>query len=166
MEECSKVGEKGTQNSHQHTNTPRQIAIGTQLACQADQERSKELQHGTSVNHSCVELLFTVSSHHKANMSPLAQRELTLHCTSYKLPSAKITPKSGDRCDRILWYGKGVRQLSYFRSESKFSDHRPVSALFSIPIEVMKVTNPRKVFPTGTFLPMPSGKLVSSGCVV
>ncbi|XP_051140585.1 type I inositol polyphosphate 5-phosphatase 4-like [Andrographis paniculata] len=34
-------------------------------------------------------------------------------------------------CDRILWYGRGVRQVSYIRSESKFSDHRPVSALFS-----------------------------------
>ncbi|KAJ9540583.1 hypothetical protein OSB04_027089 [Centaurea solstitialis] len=41
-------------------------------------------------------------------------------------------------CDRILWYGKGVKQHSYFRSESKFSDHRPVSALFSTQIEVMK----------------------------
>lgn len=47
----------------------------------------------------------------------------------------------GGRCDRILWYGKGVRQISYFRSESKFSDHRPVSALFAIQIEVEK-SNP------------------------
>ncbi|XP_011009044.1 PREDICTED: type I inositol 1,4,5-trisphosphate 5-phosphatase CVP2-like isoform X1 [Populus euphratica] len=84
------------------------------------------------------------------------------NCNRY---TAGLPGRSGEKqrtpawCDRILWYGKGVRQLSYFRSESKFSDHRPVSALFSIPIEVMKVTNPRKVFPTGTFLPMPSGKL-------
>ncbi|KAI3799161.1 hypothetical protein L1987_34451 [Smallanthus sonchifolius] len=42
------------------------------------------------------------------------------------------------RCDRILWYGKGVKQHSYFRSESKFSDHRPVSALFSTHIELIK----------------------------
>ncbi|WCJ20875.1 Type I inositol polyphosphate 5-phosphatase 5 [Euphorbia peplus] len=54
-------------------------------------------------------------------------------------------------CDRILWYGKGVKQLSYFRSESKFSDHRPVSALFSIPVEVMKPTN-SKVAPMDTVL--------------
>lgn len=39
-------------------------------------------------------------------------------------------------CDRILWYGKGVEQLYYIRSESKFSDHRPVSALFSTHIEI------------------------------
>ncbi|KAJ6681968.1 hypothetical protein OIU74_020259 [Salix koriyanagi] len=34
----------------------------------ADQERNKELQCGTSVNNSLVELLFTLISHHKANM--------------------------------------------------------------------------------------------------
>ncbi|KAK9107917.1 hypothetical protein Syun_023928 [Stephania yunnanensis] len=45
-------------------------------------------------------------------------------------------------CDRILWCGKGVKQLSYFRSESKFSDHRPVSALFSTHIEVIKSADP------------------------
>ncbi|CAM8888524.1 hypothetical protein QQ045_028144 [Rhodiola kirilowii] len=33
-------------------------------------------------------------------------------------------------CDRILWYGQGLRQLSYVRGESKFSDHRPVYSLF------------------------------------
>ncbi|GKC66911.1 type I inositol polyphosphate 5-phosphatase 4-like protein [Tanacetum coccineum] len=49
-------------------------------------------------------------------------------------------------CDRILWYGKEVKQHSYFRSESKFSDHRPVSALFSTQIEVIK-SNDAKVVP-------------------
>ncbi|KAI4351541.1 hypothetical protein L6164_005899 [Bauhinia variegata] len=45
-------------------------------------------------------------------------------------------PRTPAWCDRILWYGKGVKQLHYFRSESKFSDHRPVSALFSTQIEI------------------------------
>ncbi|XP_019185202.1 PREDICTED: type IV inositol polyphosphate 5-phosphatase 7-like [Ipomoea nil] len=40
-------------------------------------------------------------------------------------------------CDRILWYGKGIHQLSYLRSESKFSDHRPVSALFCTQVEAL-----------------------------
>ncbi|KAL8193505.1 hypothetical protein R6Q57_026640 [Mikania cordata] len=48
-------------------------------------------------------------------------------------------------CDRILWYGKGVKQHSYFRSESKFSDHRPVSALFSIQIELTKSDDAKMV---------------------
>ncbi|KAK6928251.1 Endonuclease/exonuclease/phosphatase [Dillenia turbinata] len=65
--------------------------------------------------------------------------------------SGGVPSRSGEKqrtpawCDRILWYGKGVRQLSYFRGESRFSDHRPVSALFSTRIEVTKSTNPRVV---------------------
>ncbi|XVF58170.1 hypothetical protein PTKIN_Ptkin07bG0041900 [Pterospermum kingtungense] len=67
------------------------------------------------------------------------------NCNHY---SGGLPKRSGEKqrtpawCDRILWYGKGVKLLSYFRSESKFSDHRPVSALFSTQIEVMKSSNP------------------------
>ncbi|MCL7051573.1 hypothetical protein MKW94_025494 [Papaver nudicaule] len=53
-------------------------------------------------------------------------------------------------CDRILWKGKGMKQMWYVRGESKFSDHRPVYSLFSVlldtPIDGNKVqkttTNP------------------------
>ncbi|XP_062118139.1 type I inositol polyphosphate 5-phosphatase 8 [Humulus lupulus] len=38
-------------------------------------------------------------------------------------------------CDRILWKGEGVKQMWYGRGESKFSDHRPVYALFSVQID-------------------------------
>ncbi|KAK4425647.1 Type IV inositol polyphosphate 5-phosphatase 7 [Sesamum alatum] len=38
-------------------------------------------------------------------------------------------------CDRILWYGNGLQQLSYVRGESRFSDHRPVSSVFWAEIE-------------------------------
>ncbi|EPS73208.1 hypothetical protein M569_01544 [Genlisea aurea] len=38
-------------------------------------------------------------------------------------------------CDRILWYGNGIQQLSYVRGESRFSDHRPVSSVFWAEIE-------------------------------
>ncbi|CAL0324838.1 unnamed protein product [Lupinus luteus] len=34
-------------------------------------------------------------------------------------------------CDRIVWYGKSLKQLEYTRSESKLSDHRPVKAIFT-----------------------------------
>ncbi|KAE8693257.1 hypothetical protein F3Y22_tig00110814pilonHSYRG00155 [Hibiscus syriacus] len=40
-------------------------------------------------------------------------------------------------CDRILWRGSGIEQ-SYFRGESRFSDHRPVSALFSVEVIVRR----------------------------
>jgi len=32
--------------------------------------------------------------------------------------------------------GKGIKQLEYNRAENKLSDHRPVSSIFSIEVEV------------------------------
>eukprot|EP01018_Ginkgo_biloba_P002043 Gb_02287 [translate_table: standard] len=51
--------------------------------------------------------------------------------------------KSGEKrrapawCDRILWYGKGLKQLSYERGECRLSDHRPVTAIFLADVEVL-----------------------------
>ncbi|XP_074334996.1 type I inositol polyphosphate 5-phosphatase 5-like isoform X2 [Apium graveolens] len=39
-------------------------------------------------------------------------------------------------CDRILWRGSGIEQLSYIRGESRFSDHRPVCAVFAVEVEM------------------------------
>lgn len=38
-------------------------------------------------------------------------------------------------CDRILWYGRGLNQVSYVRGESRFSDHRPVYSIFLAEVE-------------------------------
>ncbi|XP_059660472.1 type I inositol polyphosphate 5-phosphatase 4-like [Cornus florida] len=38
-------------------------------------------------------------------------------------------------CDRILWYGRGLHQISYVRGESRFSDHRPVYSIFVAEVE-------------------------------
>ncbi|KAK4357405.1 hypothetical protein RND71_023015 [Anisodus tanguticus] len=38
-------------------------------------------------------------------------------------------------CDRILWYGQGLYQISYVRGESRFSDHRPVYSIFLAEVE-------------------------------
>lgn len=40
-------------------------------------------------------------------------------------------------CDRILWFGKGLRQLFYKRGECRLSDHRPVIALFAADVQVL-----------------------------
>ncbi|GAA0174949.1 phosphatase [Lithospermum erythrorhizon] len=39
-------------------------------------------------------------------------------------------------CDRILWLGKGIRQLSYNRAGITLSDHRPVSSMFVVEVEI------------------------------
>ncbi|CAN4093374.1 unnamed protein product [Withania somnifera] len=41
-------------------------------------------------------------------------------------------------CDRILWYGQGLYQISYVRGESRFSDHRPVYSIFLAEVESIK----------------------------
>lgn len=47
------------------------------------------------------------------------------------------------RCDRILWRGNGIEQLSYIRGESRFSDHRPVCAVFTVEVEIENKNNNR-----------------------
>ncbi|CAM8888272.1 unnamed protein product [Rhodiola kirilowii] len=40
-------------------------------------------------------------------------------------------------CDRILWLGKRIKQLLYKTSDIRLSDHRPVSSLFVLEVEVL-----------------------------
>ncbi|KAK4749400.1 hypothetical protein SAY87_026849 [Trapa incisa] len=47
-------------------------------------------------------------------------------------------------CDRILWRGDGIEQLSYIRGESRFSDHRPVCSVFTMKVQVNKKAKFRK----------------------
>lgn len=47
------------------------------------------------------------------------------------------------RCDRILWKGEGIEQLSYIRGESRFSDHRPVCAIFAVEVDVKSLNKGR-----------------------
>ncbi|CAN1233148.1 Type I inositol polyphosphate 5-phosphatase 4 [Linum perenne] len=47
-------------------------------------------------------------------------------------------------CDRILWHGRGLNQLSYVRGESKFSDHRPVYSIFLAEVESINRSRMRK----------------------
>ncbi|KDO60864.1 hypothetical protein CISIN_1g046944mg [Citrus sinensis] len=41
-------------------------------------------------------------------------------------------------CDRIIWCGRGLKQHLYARGESKLSDHRPVKAIFSVEVRVLR----------------------------
>ncbi|CAI9260320.1 unnamed protein product [Lactuca saligna] len=58
------------------------------------------------------------------------------------------SPKEGEKrrtpawCDRILWLGKGIKQVSYSSVDLRMSDHQPVRSVFSIEVEVF---DPRKL---------------------
>lgn len=56
----------------------------------------------------------------------------------------KVKRRTPAWCDRILWYGRGLYQLSYVRGESKFSDHRPVYSVFSAEVESINRSRIRK----------------------
>ncbi|ONK65021.1 uncharacterized protein A4U43_C07F32650 [Asparagus officinalis] len=47
-------------------------------------------------------------------------------------------------CDRILWYGRGLNQLSYVRGESRFSDHRPVYSILTAEVELINCSKIRR----------------------
>ncbi|KAG8377273.1 hypothetical protein BUALT_Bualt08G0012200 [Buddleja alternifolia] len=61
-------------------------------------------------------------------------------------------PKAGRRrpawCDRILSFGTGMKLLNYRRSELKLSDHRPVTATYTVEVEVF---SPRRLQRALTF---------------
>ncbi|KAF5206869.1 Type i inositol polyphosphate 5-phosphatase protein [Thalictrum thalictroides] len=41
-------------------------------------------------------------------------------------------------CDRIIWFGKGLKQKKYDRGESRLSDHRPVWAIFTVEVNTSR----------------------------
>ncbi|KAF8719426.1 hypothetical protein HU200_024139 [Digitaria exilis] len=69
-------------------------------------------------------------------------------CNSDSYAGETATSKKKRRtpawCDRILWHGDGISQLSYFRGESKFSDHRPVCGTFIGEVEMLDGKSKRR----------------------
>ncbi|KAJ6794669.1 type IV inositol polyphosphate 5-phosphatase 3-like [Iris pallida] len=50
--------------------------------------------------------------------------------------NSKAARRTPAWCDRVLTYGKGMRLLTYKRSEMKLSDHRPVTAVYTVEVEI------------------------------
>ncbi|XWS23498.1 hypothetical protein CRYUN_Cryun28dG0019100 [Craigia yunnanensis] len=68
------------------------------------------------------------------NFAPTYKYEL--NSENYYGEDPKIGRRTPAWCDRILSYGKRMRQLSYRRTELKLSDHRPVTAIHMAEVEV------------------------------
>ena len=51
----------------------------------------------------------------------------------------RLTIRCYCRCDRIIWFGEGMKQTQYARGESSLSDHRPVRAIFTADIKVIGI---------------------------
>ena len=58
------------------------------------------------------------------------------HSDEYTGSDGKATRRTPAWCDRILSFGKGMRLVQYRRTENKFSDHRPVVAIYMAEVEV------------------------------
>jgi len=60
-------------------------------------------------------------------------------CNSDSYAGETATSKKKRRtpawCERILWHGDGIAQLSYFRGGSQFSDHRRVCRTFTVEVK-------------------------------
>ncbi|CAN8239379.1 unnamed protein product [Cochlearia groenlandica] len=54
----------------------------------------------------------------------------------YTGSDAKGARRTPAWCDRVLSYGKGMKLVNYRRTEHRFSDHRPVTAIYVVDVEV------------------------------
>lgn len=93
------------------------------------QKRSEELLHGKQYSFFFLKMFLF----YKLNTKKQRENTIFMELFFYLL-----------RCDRILWYGRGLNQLSYVRGESKFSDHRPVYGVFLAEVEAVNRGRIRK----------------------
>ncbi|CAN4076029.1 unnamed protein product [Withania somnifera] len=70
------------------------------------------------------------------NFAPTYKYEIKTDRYVGEIPREGEKKRSPAWCDRILWLGKGIKQLLYKRAELRLSDHKPVSATFSVEVEI------------------------------
>ncbi|PIN02839.1 Inositol polyphosphate 5-phosphatase [Handroanthus impetiginosus] len=80
------------------------------------------------------------------NFAPTYKYEV--NSDSYFGGDSKNAKRTPAWCDRILYFGTGMKLLNYRRSELKLSDHRPVTATYMVEVEVF---SPRKLQRALTF---------------
>ncbi|XP_009781982.1 type I inositol polyphosphate 5-phosphatase 2-like [Nicotiana sylvestris] len=70
------------------------------------------------------------------NFAPTYKYEINSDRYNGEIPREGEKKRSPAWCDRILWFGNGIKQLLYKRAELRLSDHRPVSSMFSVQVEI------------------------------
>lgn len=70
------------------------------------------------------------------NFAPTYKYEINTDRYVGEIPRDGEKKRSPAWCDRILWSGKGIKQLFYKRAELRLSDHKPVSSMFSVDVEI------------------------------
>ncbi|XP_059072764.1 type I inositol polyphosphate 5-phosphatase 2 isoform X1 [Cryptomeria japonica] len=72
------------------------------------------------------------------------------HGTEHKAGEKRRSPAW---CDRILWFGKGLKQVSYEKQDFRLSDHRPVKAIYLAEVEVLSNHKMKKTLGLSTKVP-------------
>ncbi|XP_060207558.1 type I inositol polyphosphate 5-phosphatase 2-like isoform X3 [Lycium barbarum] len=88
---------------------------------------NKELRHGH---------VFSGWKEGLINFAPTYKYEFNSDRYNGEITKEGEKKRSPAWCDRILWLGKGIKQLFYKRAELRLSDHRPVSSMFSVELEI------------------------------
>lgn len=70
------------------------------------------------------------------NFAPTYKYEINTDRYVGEIPREGEKKRSPAWCDRILWLGKGIKQLFYKRAELRISDHKPVSSMFLVEVEI------------------------------
>ncbi|KAG8382479.1 hypothetical protein BUALT_Bualt05G0081500 [Buddleja alternifolia] len=100
-----------------------------------DSELSKELRNGH---------VFDGWKEGMINFAPTYKYEISSDRYVGENPREGEKKRSPAWCDRILWFGKGIKQFFYKRAEIKLSDHRPVSSMFMVEVEIFDQRKLRK----------------------
>ncbi|CAH8359296.1 unnamed protein product [Eruca vesicaria subsp. sativa] len=66
------------------------------------------------------------------------------HSDEYTCGDGKGSRRTPAWCDRVLSYGNGMKLVHYRRTEQKFSDHRPVTAIYMAEVEVFSARKLQK----------------------
>uniref|UniRef100_A0A0E0M4U9 Inositol polyphosphate-related phosphatase domain-containing protein n=1 Tax=Oryza punctata TaxID=4537 RepID=A0A0E0M4U9_ORYPU len=110
----------------QHVNNLEVASVGVGLLGYMGNKLTKELTSGNT---------FAGWKEGLINFPPTYKYETNSSRYVGEKPNEVGNKRSPAWCDRILWLGKGIKQLSYWSSGLNLSDHRPVSSTFIVEVE-------------------------------